>query len=137
MKDFLQSKMVRQFVKFGVVGFSSFIVDAGIYFVETRYLGIYYIVAKGVSFLVSVINSYTWNRRWTFKSANEQKTQEFGKFLIVSTVGFGLNLSIMYLTVSVLRIFDFYGLLIATAVVMVWNFSANKFWVFKETVVTT
>lgn len=133
MQELLQRRGIRQFVKFAVVGTSSFIIDAGVYFIETRFLGIYYIVAKGISFLISVANSYTWNRKWTFRSENKQKGQEFAKFLVVAGIGFSLNLGIMYLAVAVLGWRDYYGLLLATAVVTFWNFTINKFWVFKRT----
>ena len=40
-----QHKVVRQFIKFGVVGFISFTIDAGFYLLFTRALGIFYIYA--------------------------------------------------------------------------------------------
>lgn len=135
MLSIIRRRGVRQFVKFGLVGVSSFVIDAGVYFIATRFLGIYYILAKGISFIISVINSYIWNRRWTFRSENKEKAQEFVKFLTVAGIGFGLNVSIMFLAVSRLRWPDYYGLVLATAIVTIWNFTINKLWVFKKPVV--
>lgn len=135
MQELIKKPIFRQFVKFGVVGLSSFIIDAGIYFIETRFFGIYYIVAKGASFIISVINSYIWNRRWTFRSENKEKAQEFIKFLTVAGIGFGLNVSIMFLAVSKLHWPDYYGLVLATAIVTIWNFTINKLWIFKNPVI--
>jgi len=126
---------VRQFVKFGIVGVSSTIIDWGIFYLLNYYLGIYYLIAKVLSFAVSVINSYIWNRRWTFRSDNPNKLSEFGKFMLVAVVGLVLNTYIMFLAVEKLHLQYIFGLILATAVVMFWNFLINKFWTFKEMVV--
>jgi putative flippase GtrA len=123
---------VRQFVKFAIVGVSSTIIDWGIFYLLNYYFGIYYLIAKGLSFAVSVINSYIWNRRWTFRSANPKKLHEFGKFMLVAVVGLVLNTYIMFLAVEKLHLRYIFGLIFATAIVMFWNFLINKFWTFKE-----
>jgi len=123
---------VRQFVKFGIVGVSSTIIDWGIYLGLTRLLGFFYLDAKVISFLFSVINSYILNRSWTFRSTDPKKLHQFGKFLVVAAVGLGLNALIMYLVVSKLHLHDIIGLIFASAIVMFWNFLINKFWTFKE-----
>jgi len=42
MQELIKKPIFRQFVKFGVVGATSFIIDAGVYFIATRYFGIFY-----------------------------------------------------------------------------------------------
>jgi len=123
---------VRQFVKFGVVGVSSTVIDWGIYLLLTRIFGIFYLMAKILSFSVALFNSYFWNRRWTFRSNDPKKLHEFIKFLFISIVGVVLNSSIMYISVEHLKLNDLYGLFLATIIVMFWNFTANKFYTFRE-----
>ena len=123
---------MRQFIKFAIVGFSSTIIDWGIYLILTRFLGIYYLMAKILSFSIAMINSYIWNRRWTFKSNDPQKLREFIKFLIIALVGVVLNTLIMYVAVDFIYLNDLYGLVFASGIVMFWNFGANKFYTFKE-----
>lgn len=89
-------------------------------------------MAKILSFSISVINSYTWNRRWTFRSNDPKKLREFIKFLTIAIVGVVLNASIMYIVVDFVHLNDLYGLVLASAIVMFWNFLANKFYTFKE-----
>ena len=132
MKDLLKRRGFRQLVKFGLVGASSTVIDWGSYLLLTRIFGILYLMAKVLSFSVAVLNSYTWNRRWTFRSTDPQKLRQFIKFLIIALVGLVLNTSIMYLAVEKLKLHDIYGLFLATAMVFFWNFSANKFWTFRE-----
>jgi len=123
---------VRQFVKFGVVGVTSTIIDWGIYLLLTRYAAMFYLTAKIISFSVSIFNSFFFNRRWTFQSKDPKKLHQFSKFLVVAAIGLGLNTLIMYLVVSRFKLHDIVGLILATAIVMFWNFLANKFYTFKE-----
>jgi len=131
MQSLLRRRIFRQFIKFGIVGFSSTVIDWSIYLGLTRFFGFYYILAKVLSFIVAIINSYTWNRRWTFRSNEPRKMQQFTKFLVVAGVGLGLNTLIMAIVVEKLHLSDIYGLALATALVTFWNFTINKLWVFK------
>ena len=128
----LKRRGVRQFVKFGLVGVSSTILDWGLYLLLTRYLLVFYLIAKALSFILGVTNSYTWNRKWTFRSKEPKKLHQFSKFLVVASVGLGLNTLIMYIVVSRLHLSDIIGLLLSSVFVMSWNFLVNKFWTFKE-----
>jgi len=125
-------KIFKQFIKFGLVGILSFIVDAGIYLVLTRYLAFFYIMAKAISFVLAATNSYIFNRAWTFRSSNLAVGREFSKFLLISVIGLGLNTLFMFLAVEQFKLKDLYGLVIATILVMFWNFTANKFWTFRQ-----
>lgn len=123
---------VRQFVKFGIVGASSTVIDWGIYLFLTRIFGMFYLMAKILSFSVAVFNSYVWNRRWTFRSNDPAKLKQFIKFLTISIVGLVLNSSIMFLAVDKFKLHDIVGLALATAIILIWNFLANKYYTFKE-----
>jgi len=62
------SKNYKQFIKFAVVGASGVVVDWVVYFILTRYLELFYLISKTISFLFAAINNYIWNRSWTFRS---------------------------------------------------------------------
>lgn len=126
---------VRQFVKFGIVGVTSTLLDWGAYFLLTRYLLIYYLIAKALSFVLGVTNSYVWNRRWTFRSNDPKKFHEFSKFLVVALVGLGLNTLIMFIAVSRFHLSDIIGLIVSSVIVVCWNFLVNKLWTFREVVI--
>ena len=123
---------VRQFIKFGIVGASSAIIDWSIFYLLNLTFGVYYLIAKVLSFSVAVINSFICNRRWTFRSQDPNRRKEFTKFLIIATVGLSINTLIMYIVVSVFGQRKIVGLIFATGIVTFWNFLANKFYTFKE-----
>lgn len=132
MHSIFQRRGVRQFIKFGIVGASSTVIDWNIFYFFNYVFGIYYLTAKVLSFSVAVINSFIWNRRWTFRSIDPNSKKEFTKFLIVALVGLSLNALIMYLAVSIFHTRKIVGLACATGIVTSWNFLINKFYTFKH-----
>ncbi len=132
MQNILNRRGVRQFIKFGIVGASSTAIDWAIYLGLTRFFGLFYLMAKILSFSLAVLNSYIWNRRWTFRSNDPRRLRQFIRFLTISIVGLVLNSTIMYIAVSQLKVHDIWGLALATAIVTIWNFLANKYYTFKE-----
>lgn len=132
MSALLKRRIFRQFVKFGLVGISSTIIDWGVFYLLNLIFGVYYLTAKVLSFSVAVINSFIWNRRWTFRSQNPNHSEEFVKFLIIALIGLSINALIMYLAVSIFHTRKIVGLVFATGITTFWNFLANKFYTFKN-----
>jgi putative flippase GtrA len=135
MSKLLQRRGVRQFIKFGIVGVSSTVIDWGVYYLLKHlfpFLAEYYLLAKMLSFLVAVANSFFWNRRWTFRSRSQQKAKEFSQFLFIYALSLAINAGIMKLVVGTFGMRDIFGLIAATGFTTFWNFFANKFWIFRH-----
>jgi putative flippase GtrA len=130
--ELLQRPAIKQFIKFGVVGFASFLIDFGLYALFTRVFGVYYLVAKVSSFCIAAVNSYLLNRAWTFRSRDPDRVRQGLQFLVVASIGAGLNASIMYVLHGRLRIHDLVAFVIATVLVMFWNFLINRAWTFRH-----
>lgn len=133
----LRRQIIRQFIKFGVVGAICSLIDWGVFFL-IKFLTGWQVqslkqLIKAFSFIISASSSYILNRKWTFRSAERAIAKQALKFYLVATVGLILNNIIFYFATGVIHLRDIYGLLIATLIVMFWNFSANKIWVFKNT----
>ena len=148
-----------QFVKFAIVGVSNTFIDWAVFFLLTQYFVFFQggqneILAKGISFVIAVINSFIWNSLWTFRqefkaglAQGEKRTVEiiyFGRFLAVSTIGLILNALVFYLARPLtdlvfarLELAQLLALVIATFAVLLWNFLANKFWTYRVKAVST
>lgn len=75
--------------------------------------------------------SYVLNRSQTFRS--DRPHREAGwRFLVVMAVGFCLTLALMALFVDIVSLPYLPSQIITTGVVMIWNFSAHKWWTFGE-----
>lgn len=94
---------------------------------------------KGISFIVAVVNSYYWNKYWTFEFKQRVKS-EFLQFFVISAIGFGLNVGAFHLVVNVVgplgdiatKAWANFGALAGTLAGLAWNFIGYKFIVFKK-----
>lgn len=120
-------KLIEQIMKFGVVGFLCFFIDYFVLFAVTEFLGINYLISSGISFSVSVIVNYILSIKFVFNTKKDSnKIKEFIVFVVLSLVGLGINQIIMWFTVEKISIHYMIGKIIATAIVMVYNFITRK-----------
>lgn len=128
----MSNEFIFKFLKFGIVGFSGVFVDFGITWLLKEKARLNKYVANTCGFLCAVVSNYTLNRLWTFESHDPAVAMQFFKFLVLATVGLGLNNLIIYLLHERRERTNFYvAKLIATAVVMLWNFWANYTFTFS------
>lgn len=146
-----------QFGKFFLTGIMNLLVDFGVLAIATvlfrNFLHIgstdtfltigvvitFYSLFKAISFTVSNINSYFWNKYWTFDKAGDKKS-EFVQFFIVSIVGFLINVVVASVVFKGLppmagMNYDQWALIGAACgsiAGLFWNFFGYKFIVFKS-----
>ncbi|HEX8833732.1 MAG TPA: GtrA family protein [Abditibacteriaceae bacterium] len=139
----LQNVALRQFVKFCIVGVSNLALDLGVSYILTFHFLMWWPAAKTLSFLIAVTNSFFWNSRWTFRAVDKaRQKQQYALFVLINVVGWMLNLTIMKSVFWALtRSWDMthptkpmwlLASFIATAIVVSWNFFANRHWTFKQ-----
>ena len=145
-------KVFYQLGKFVLVGGLNFLVDLGVLnlliFLSGIAAGWYFSLFKAVSFSVAVINSYLFNKFWTFKSpdaVSDKETvkgmgREFLGFLVITLVGLGINNLTASLIVNWIgpqwnispELWANIGAMVASAVGLIWNFLGYKFFIFKK-----
>lgn len=158
--------VVRQFVKFCIVGGTSTVIDVGLHYVlmfvaavggEPLSLAfgrwalaatgnaapsaedaaqLSFTVFKIVSASVAILNSFIWNRRWTFRiRGKEDRHRQLVKFVAVALIGMALNTLIASGLNAVIPGHPKRSWAIATAVATVvvafWNFMGQKLWTFR------
>jgi putative flippase GtrA len=146
---------IQQLLKFCIIGASSFVIDTGLLAFLHYKIGLSVAVANTISFIVAVTNGFIWNSRWTFKERAGDAKKQYPKFLATNIIGWILNLTIMTVAIVVAMqsgvmivsiiasgqgksefkpIVLFGAKVIATIFVMAWNFTAAKFFTFKQPV---
>ncbi|MDP2641210.1 MAG: GtrA family protein [Candidatus Yanofskybacteria bacterium] len=144
---FLLGKIVRvvyQFTKFGTVGVLNTLIDFGILnlliWITGITGGLAIVPLNALSFFAATTNSYFWNKFWVFSKKTAPRPKEFLQFVIISTVGIGINTGIVYAgTTFAAPLFDLSSgawvnavKLAATFAAMFWNFLGYKLVVFKK-----
>jgi putative flippase GtrA len=133
-----------QFAKFSLVGALNSTVDFGalnsLILATGIVSGVRFIGIKSASATLAVINSYFWNKYWTFEGVTSGGSMmEFVAFLVVSLVGIGFNIVGAHIVVNVIgppsqfppKLWANIGALSAAVLTMFSNFLGYKFFVFR------
>jgi putative flippase GtrA len=127
---------ILQLFKFGAVGCINTLIDWAVYFIILKIFPaesvVFYAVAKGFSYSCGILNSFYFNRFWTFKdSMQENEGGRFVKFMMVNMVGLGFNSISIYIFLN-LGFKHTTALFFATMITFFFNFILNKLWVFRK-----
>jgi putative flippase GtrA len=134
MQRITQRQGVRQFVKFGIVGASGFVINLVIFTLIFALTPVaehsrIYMPAYSIAFLIGGVSNYVFNRIWTFRSTGHALVQGF-QFLTVSAIALVVGLIVSRLLEPSLgpghRLW-----LSATLSGMLVNFFVNKYWTFR------
>jgi len=133
-----------QFSKFVAIGLLNTAIDFGVLnllmWLADIYKGKWLFLFNAASFTIALINSYLWNKLWTFKDKSTKDVPvEFSRFLMISIIGAIINSSIIYFITTYIT--PYYGLseqiwanlakVLATGFSLIWNFLGYKFIVFN------
>lgn len=120
--------MAKQFLKYASVGAVGTTGHYAVY-VPLVNLGLSVVLSSMAGFVVGALINYWLNYHYTFKS-DRPHHQAVIRFLSVALVGLALNTVIVFM----LDRMQWHYLLAqagATMLVLVWNFSANRYWTFR------
>lgn len=87
------------------------------------------ILASIIGSIIGTFVNYILNYHWTFQS-NKNHKETMTKFFTVASSGMLFNALIMAIAVNKLQVYYLISQLLATSIVLFWNFTANKIWTF-------
>jgi putative flippase GtrA len=120
----------NQFVRFCAVGASGYAVNLAVY-AALLAMGLHYLAAAAIAFLVAASSNYLWNRTWTFRTSDAPVLGQGARALVVSALSLGANQLFLLTLVAAGA-----GPLAAQAVAIVlatpFSFAANKLWAFAS-----
>lgn len=117
---------LAEIIRFCIAGGIGFIVDYGVLYLSTEYLGIPYLISAAISFTLAVILNYWLCLIFVFKSSGRQTVKQILAFFIVSVIGLGLNQLCMWFLVEQCGLWYMIAKLVATAVVTIWNYVMKR-----------
>ena len=126
------SLFAKHAVKYYIVGASGVLVNLGLLYSLTEFVGLWYLVSYIIAISVSITLNFTFNKFWTFSdSKNSQRTIViYLKFVGVSLLGMGIQLGSAYLLVETLLVYYMLAALISIGIASGINFIINRRWTF-------
>jgi putative flippase GtrA len=122
--------LLRQFITFTGVGLVAAVAHYGVLILLVEIGAMQPVIATLWGFLAGAAVSYVLNRRFTFRSDRPHRAAA-PRFLAVSTGGFVLNGLVMWLLNEGWGMPYLLAQVIATLIVLFWNFTANLLWTFR------
>lgn len=124
------SPVAVQFVKFGIVGVSNTVLAFAVYTFLLKVVGVWYLAASAIGFIVGATNGFLLNRRWTFaEHVGDSLTPV--RWGVVQGCGLALNEGLLYLFVDGAGVDKLLAQAFATIIVTVTTFFANRAWTFR------
>ena len=128
-KQFLLHKL--EILRFSIVGFLSFIVDFGLLYGLTEFVGIYYLTSAGISFSVAVVFNYILSILWVFDTRKITSWKhEFLIFFIISIIGLSLNQLTMLFFTEYIHLHYTVSKVVAIVLLAGYGYLAKKFILF-------
>lgn len=133
-----------QFAKFAAVGSLNSFMDLGIFnllsyiFVdEIRNISrVLFITFKSTSFFIATLNSYLWNKNWTFGDREKTHAETLIKFYIITGINYFLNTGVAFAVKEIGPSSNLWVSFVAPVcgilAAMFSNFLSYKYIVFKE-----
>ncbi len=123
-----------QLIQFSIVGLSNTFISYSIYFCLT-FIGVQYIIANVIAFVVGVLNSFFWSSRYVFKKGDGEYRNPFYTLIqtFLAYAGTGLILSniLLFIFVEKLNISKYIAPLLVLAITVPTNYLINKKWAYK------
>jgi HAD superfamily phosphatase (TIGR01668 family) len=168
-KPFLERTIVKQIVKFAIVGGTSFVIDAGLSYVLTTKVWFHGALVSprlgssvlgaapwlnqikwfqdgpttgttlmsAFASLMAILNSFFWNRRWTFETRGpEERVAQLRRFFVIAIGGYLIQNALFASLTAIQHITQGPGVILAkvpaAAVAAIWNFLGQRLYAFRK-----
>lgn len=120
-----------QFAKFASVGAIATVAHYSTLILLRELLQVDAVLASTVGYTVGALVNYWLNFHWTFSNQADHK-RAVPRFFTIAFIGMGLNAALMHAMILYLGLWYLIAQVLATGLVLVFNFICNRLWTFKE-----
>lgn len=120
-----------QFFRYIFVGGVSFLADGGSLFLITT-IGVNYLISVIFAFVIGLAVNYGLSKLLVFENSSVNGKIEFLVYGIIGVIGLGFTEIIMYVLTEIAGLYFMVSKVIATIIVLVWNFVARKIILYRK-----
>lgn len=125
--NFIVARQFLSFCALGTVGtFAHYLV-----LVSGVELGGDPVVSSTLGVIVGALVNYVLSYYYVFRS-NNSHPRTITKFFTVAVFGLGLNALVLSSAIYGLRLHYLVGQVLATGIIVIWNFVGNRWWTFRK-----
>ncbi|MCE5222087.1 MAG: GtrA family protein [Clostridium sp.] len=119
--------------RFSIIGILNTLMDFAIFTIFQSLFGINYTVSQIAGFSFGVINSFIFNKNWTFqnRNANKKTVHEFLQFITINLISLIITIIFMRFLINKFELNVYVTKIIVTFIAQITNFLAYKLWVFN------
>ena len=128
----MKKKIELQILKFGLIGLLNTAVDFGVFTLLTEAFKLDSIISHIISYSCGVINSFYFNRFWTFQKRGRIHPAEFIRFVFVNLISLGTSALVLNSLETKAGVSIYLAKVGAVLCSMAVNFAGSKLIVFKE-----
>ena len=134
----MSSRERSRFLRFAMVGAIGAVVDFGMlnFFHLVFHLPV--VISNIFSFTLAVLSNSTWNRFWTYPDSRSKPIGgQLSQFFLVNLAGLAINTLVLAGLLGITtHLFGRLGYnvakVVATGIVMFWNFFVNRYWTYND-----
>lgn len=122
----MKSLQYLEMMRFIIVGAITFVVDYGLLYIFTEYIGLYYMYSTAIAFIAAVIFNYWLCVIYVFTNVQRQTSKQAILFIGSSVIGLGLNQICMWFFVEIFGMYYMLAKIISIIIVMAWNYIMKR-----------
>ncbi|HKP85333.1 MAG TPA: GtrA family protein [Blastocatellia bacterium] len=127
-----QKAIINRWIKFSTVGATGIFVQAATLAILLRMTGMHYLVATALAVEASVLHTFIWHRRWTWRDRPQSRAAlMLLRFNLTSgAMSLAGNLILMFVFVGEMRLNAFVANMVTIAICSLINFALSDRFVF-------
>ena len=131
---------IKKFIKFSFTGAMNTIVDWSVFTVFYNFMGVDELISQVIGSGIAILNSYTINRLWTFKTREKFFSLSFLKFIVVNLISIAFSTGLLALFTKVVFVdlpfsekgITYFSKFWTIPFVVTINFIGNRLWTFRD-----
>lgn len=128
---YISIEKISLFFRFCIVGIGNTLIDFSFFFLLIK-IGAPYLSAQLIAYSAGILNSFIWNRYWTFQQKQKMRLGEIIRFLLINMI------ALMATNILLIYLYDFFetslflSKVIATVVGVCITFLGSRYYVFQH-----